>query len=238
LIPTFDAQQTSGELRVAGTEPPRLFDTVMTKGVALVRGCVAPGALADLRASVHAWGSRTPPLPAQTYVDENFHAIESGVSPLQKTPHCYHAYNFNQIRSVDDGIRAGLLEVFERLSVFQNQLTGQNGAFEANADGRKQRPQIIHYPSGGGMFGRHSHPLEPQRIGLILGLSKRGQDFTSGGTGFEVDGQRYDTEDCHDIGDLILFRYDCPHWVTAVDQGVKFDPSLQRGRRTAILPFY
>jgi hypothetical protein len=239
LIQTFEAESATGEIAPAGIALPQLFDLVMDRGVAIIRGVAEPETLADLRRSVHAWGQSHEPLPAQTYVDENFHAIESGISPRQKTAHCYHAYNFNQIRSVDDaGLRARLLGLFERMSAFQNRLTGQDGAFEPNADGRMQRPQVIHYASGAGMFGRHVHPLEPQRIGLILGLSKRGEDFHSGGTGFEAGGRRYATEDCHDLGDLILFRYDIPHWVNAVDQGDKYDPSSDRGRWTAVLPFY
>lgn len=238
MIPTFDAKGVSGDIEVAGIDLPKLFDLVMSQGAAVVRRVFEPGPLAELRRSVHAWGLKTEPLPAQTYVDENFHAVESGISPRQKTVHCYHAYNFNQLRSLDGGPRDDLIALFERLSVFQNRLTGQNGAFEPDQGGRKQRPQIIHYPSGGGIFGRHTHPLEPQRIGLILGLSKRGQDFHSGATAFEVDGKRFGTENCHDIGDLVLFRFDIPHWVTAVDQGDKFEPSSDRGRWTAVLPFY
>jgi hypothetical protein len=238
LLPTFDAEKNPNEIQVAGIDIPQLFDLVMSKGVAVLRGVFEPEGLRKLRGSVHAWGQHHEPMPAQTYIDENFHAIESGISPRQKTAHCYHAYNFNNIRSVDGEVRQELLGLFERLSSFQNRLTGQNSAFEPNTEGRMQRPQIIHYPSGAGMLGRHIHPLDPQRIGLILGLSKRGEDFTSGGTGFEVDGRRYGTEHCHDIGDLILFRYDIPHWVAAVDQGDKFDPSSDRGRWTAVLPFY
>lgn len=239
MIPTFDARRTSGEIEAIGTDASQLFDLVMNRGVAIVRGVFEPEMLAGIRTSVHAWGQTHEPLPPQTYIEENFHAVESGISPRQKTAHCYHAFNFNKLRSLDDpGLKASLLGVFERMSSFQNRVTGQNGAFEPNAEGRMQRPQVIHYPSGAGMFGRHVHPLEPQRIGLILGLSKRGEDFTSGGTGFEAGGQRYSTEDCHDIGDLILFRYDIPHWVNAVDQGDKYDPSSPRGRWTAVLPFY
>ena len=238
MIPTFDARRISGEIEVVGIDFPQLFDLVMRKGVAVVRRAFEPESLANLRGSVHAWGLDKDPMPAQTYVDENFHSIEGGISPRQKTVHCYHAYNFNRIRSVDGGVKERLLGLFERLSVFQNRLTGQNGAFEPDQAGRKQRPQIIHYPSGGGMFGRHGHPLEPQRIGLVLGLSQRGQDFMSGATWFEVDGRRFGTEDRHDIGDLILFRFDIPHWVTAIDQGETFDPASERGRWTAVLPFY
>ena len=67
-------------------------------------------------------------------------------------------------------------------------------ALERNALGQKLHPQIIQYPAGGGMFGRHQHPLEPQRVGLILGISERGADFKTGATDFEVDGEDIGTD--------------------------------------------
>ncbi len=238
MIPTFDALKGAGEIEVIGPSLAQLFELVMDKGVALVRGAVDAEVLKDLRASVHEWGLQRDMLPPQTYIDDNFHSIESGISPRQKTPHCYHAYNFNRIGLVGGMFGHKLLSVFEKLSLFHNKLTDQDGGFDPDHEGRKQRPQIIHYPSGGGMFGRHIHPLEPQRVGLVLALSQRGVDFVSGGTCFEVEGRRFDTSNYHNIGDLILFRYDVPHWITGVDQGEKFDSASERGRWTAVLPYY
>ena len=87
------------------------------------------------------------------------------------------------------------------------------------------------------MFGRHLHALEPQRIGLILGLSQRGVDFQSGGTHFDVKGTDVSSEDVHDIGDMLLFRFDIPHWITPVDMSQPCDFSLASGRWTAVLPY-
>jgi hypothetical protein len=86
-IPTFDAQNNSGGTDVAGIDLPQLFDLVMSKGVAVVRGVFEPESRADLRGSVRARGPKNDPMPAQTYVDENFHSVESGISRRQKTVH-------------------------------------------------------------------------------------------------------------------------------------------------------
>ena len=37
---------------------------------------------------------------------------------------------------------------------------------------------------------------------------------------------------------MILFRFDVPHWITTIDEGDQLDLSSQRGRWTAVLPYY
>ena len=234
----FEALPGISQLRPANINLPDLYTHVMKNGTAVISGCFSAALLISLRAAVHEWGERTPIRPSQTYVDENFHAIEAGISPRQQTAHVYHAYNFYRPLELIGDLKSPLIDVFDRLLEFQNALTGNQASFVHDELGRKARPQIIHYPSGGGMFGRHTHPLEPQRIGLILGLSKRGRDFKSGSAYFEVNGLTLGTEDSHDLGDLLLFRFDIPHWITAVDQGSEFKPSAIGGRWTAVLPYY
>ena len=231
------ALSKEGRLEPDGVAFKDLFDRVMSEGCAVLRDAFPKAPLGNLVRSVHEWGRNEAISPAQTYVDKNFHAIEAGISPRQKTPHIYHAYNFLRIDETPPELWSALFPVFERLRIFQNRLTGNEAEFKPDAQGRKARPQIIHYPSGGGMFGRHIHPLEPQKIGLILGLSERGVDFQSGATNFEAGGRRIATDDCHDIGDMILFRFDIPHWITCIDQGEKFNSDSSRGRWTAVLPF-
>ena len=173
------------------------------------------------------------------HFDDNYYVVESGVSPRQKTPHHYHAYNFNRLQALlPESLRAQLLPVFDSSRMLWNRLTGNDFGYEADSEGRKFHPQILHYPSGGGHFGRHIHPLQPQQIGLILGLSRRGEDFHSGCTRFEVDGVELETEDKHDISDLILFRYDIVHWIAPIDSGENLRENSDRGRWTLVLPYY
>lgn len=232
-----EARWESGGLR-ADCPLPDLFDEVMDRHIVVLRNAFPPDQLTRLREDVHGWSQRVEGKPPQTYIDENFHSIESGISPRQKTPHNYHAYNFNQLQSMEDRLSDALLEVFEPLRVFQNNLTGQSATFGRDAEGHKLHPQVIQYPAGGGMFGRHSHPLEPQRIGLILGISERGHDFETGATHFDIDGEDIGTDRVHNIGDMILFRFDVPHWITPVDPDAALDYGSSRGRWTLVLPFY
>jgi hypothetical protein len=99
-------------------------------------------------------------------------------------------------------------------------------------------PQIINYPSGGGHFARHTHPFMPQKIGVILSISKKGKDYFEGGTGFEVNGNSIQLDNFHDIGDIALFKYDIPHWITSIDIEEKMNLNTDRGRWTLVIPYY
>lgn len=238
-VAQFDTVWTGGTLRPEGIALDALFDVVMRECVTVLHGVFPAEQLSGLRDSVHQWGATTEVKPPQTFLDENYHTVESGISPRQKTAHNFHAYNFNRIGALDDKDMAKrLTAVFDPLREFQNALTRNQGTYAKNAEGRKLHPQVIHYPSGGGMFGRHTHPLEPQRIGLILGLSQRGRDFTTGATHFLAGERDIGTGDIHDIGDLILFRFDIPHWISAIDENELLDYRSPNGRWTAVLPYY
>ncbi|MEO8629047.1 MAG: hypothetical protein ABI612_13235 [Betaproteobacteria bacterium] len=232
-----DARWASGRL-LAHRPLASVFDSLMARNIVVLHHVFSPEQLAALREQVHAWGQEVEKKPPQVYIDENFHAIESGISPRQKTPHCYHAYNFNELAQLQSPLSQTLLAVFQPLRAFQNELTGNAATFERDPSGAKLHPQVIQYPSGGGLFGRHSHPLEPQRVGLILGISERGRDFEVGATHFEIEGEDVGTDNVHDIGDLILFRFDIPHWITPVDPHVELDYNSSKGRWTLVLPYY
>lgn len=119
-----------------------------------------------------------------------------------------------------------LLSVFQAMKDKWEELTGDTIGW----DDPRIRPQVIHYPRGGGFFGRHNHPLEPQKWGLILNL-------TSGpGTVFHMDG--YDIQMQPEAGDLTVFRYDIPHSVPMIDPGVPLEFFSPTERWTAILPIY
>ena len=194
--------------------------------------------LLDLRHRVFEWAAATPPaaVPDQK---ANCHCLQAGVSRLQKTPHVYHSFNFNRISALSPDLSALLLKYFRPLAEFQNTVTGNTATFEQFDEGEiTLHPQLIQYPQGGSLFGRHIHPLNPQRIGLIASLSRRGIDFTKGGACFEVDGELVNTEEVHDFGDIALFRFDLPHWVSPSDPKDKFDWDVESGRWSMVLPYY
>lgn len=99
-----------------------------------------------------------------------------------------------------------------------------------------RKVQIIHYPRGGGFFGEHSHPRYPTNYGIIVTLSEKNKDFKKGITNFRlgkknINLEKYDVT----VGDLILFRFDLPHFVSPCDpeKNLIFD---NKGRWTMVLP--
>jgi hypothetical protein len=235
----FDTVWSHADFRAKDIEFDDLFAAVMNNGLAVLRGVFPKEQLRDLKAGVFQWGANTAVAPPQSYANKNYHVIEAGISPRQKTPHHYHAYNFHRIDAVmPRELSRQLLAVYEPLLRFRNNIAGNNMSFVEDANGCKAHPQISCHPCGGGVFGRHTHPFEPTRIGLILGMSERGTDFQRGATHFEVHGRDVGTDDVHNLGDLIVFRYDIPHWVTPVDEEDRLDYSSPRGRWVAVLPVY
>jgi len=171
-------------------------------------------------------------------MNSNYHAVEQGVSTYQKTLHFYHAYLFNDMAKLPATLYP-VRDVFHSLAVLHNALTGEKRGLMQEYAGGSFRPQIFQYPVGGGMFAAHVHALQPQKIGVILGFSKRGRDFQNGGSGFELpNGAILDTGREHDIGDILLFRYDLKHWVTPCDIASSVDLNKSHGRWTAVLPIY
>lgn len=101
-----------------------------------------------------------------------------------------------------------------------------------------RKVQVIYYPKGGGFFEKHSHPRYPTNYGFIITLSEKNKEFNQGVTNFEINKRNYSLEKYNITkGDLILFRFDLPHFVTPCDPGddLKFD---MKGRWTLVLPVY
>ena len=209
--------------------------SVHENGVALLTGVFEAGPLVRLRKAVFDWSLRTRP---EIGSHRSFHRVDH-LPAKSKTPHIFHAFNL-YLRSggIDPSLDDVVRPFFAAMKGFQNALTGNAAGFVPDDNGRFLRPQVLQYPSGGGFFGRHVHPYLPQRIGLIVGLSRRGQDFSSGGTWFEFDNETIDIEHCHEIGDIALFRYDIPHGIAPIDDDRELDWHSERGRWTMVLPYY
>ena len=98
--------------------------------------------------------------------------------------------------------------------------------------------QIIHYPKGGGFFDKHHHPRYPTNYGIIITLSEKFKDFKEGVTNFVINKKNISLEKFNlSTGDLILFRFDIPHYISPVDpdKDLTFD---KKGRWTLVLPVY
>ena len=211
---------------------------VMDEGQLLVLKDAFPDeTVSALRSAVADWGREIPPADTDDFRG-NYHRRRAMVSRLQQAPHVFHDYNFHDFAALPPPLADKLRGLFEPLRGLYNELTGQDVRFELPQTGPYVHPQLIHYPSGGGFFARHWHNLHPQKLGFIVSLAKRGRDYRSGGTCFAIDGEIVDMEARHDIGDICVWRYDHPHWVTQSDLQDKFDWTSDAGRWVATFAYF
>jgi hypothetical protein len=219
---------------VIATDAPthEIAATVAAGSIVIVKGAFDPAELRRVRAAILAW--QTPGFEENRLNAGKSSRHRSLDPPGTQIRHVFDSYLF-AVNEPDDGIGPVVRPVFERLAVYWRSLTGSAYDFVPGADGRAIRPRALHYPAGGGYFDWHEHPLEPHRIGLILGMSEIGVDFRAGATEFRTPFGVVSTLTTHNIGDLCLFRYDLSHRVTPVD------PDRERrwdgaGRWTFIIP--
>ena len=208
-----------------------------SKKIVLLKNVFPNAMLLDIRQALLKWGRNVDPLTVDDF-EGNYHRQRAMVSRLNNFPHVFHDYNFNDFAKLDADLRATLLGLFEPLRKLYNDLSGYDLKFEVPASGPYLHPQVIHYPSGGGFFGRHWHNLLPQKLGFIVSVSKYGSDYQSGGTVFDIDGRTVDIEGLHDMGDICIWRYDYHHWVKQSDLKDIFDWNSENGRWVATLPYY
>lgn len=193
--------------------------------------------MSAIRSAVADWGRQVPSAESDDFRG-NYHRRRAMVSRLQQAPHVFHDYNFNALDAAPSDLAHTLRGLFEPLRRLYNGLTGYDVQFEIPANGPYVHPQLIHYPSGGGFFARHWHNLTPQKLGFIVALSQRGRDYPNGGTCFEIEGEVVDMEGRQDCGDILVWRYDYPHWVTQSDLREKFDWNSDAGRWVATFAYF
>jgi hypothetical protein len=225
---------------VIATDMPRaeIASRVMDRGqIVVLKGVFSEAAANAVRTAVADWGRAVPAAEADDFRGA-YHRKRAMVSRLQQAPHVFHDYNFNDLDALEPGLQATLRGLFEPLRELYGDLTGNEVRFGVPDSGPYVHPQLIHYPSGGGFFARHWHNLMPQKLGFIVSLSQRGCDFRGGGTCFEIDGELVDMEARQGVGDICVWRYDHPHWVTQSDLADKFDWASDAGRWVATFAYF
>jgi hypothetical protein len=218
-------------------QPSEIAKLVLSKQIVILKNVFTEDELLDLRNEVVAWGKENEAVSFDDFT-KNYHSKRAKVSNIQQSPHVFHDYNFNNFDILPEKLSVKLLHVFESLRVLYSELTDQHTKLGVAEAGPYFHPQVIHYPLGGGFFGRHNHNLKPQLVGFILSLSKYGIDYKAGGACFEIAGKTVDTEGHHDIGDLCLWRNDLDHWVKQSPLDDKFSWESERGRYVATLAYF
>ena len=207
-------------------------DAVMDGNILILKKAFPEHLMDRCKAALLDWQSRNPESnPDRLKTAANWWRRD--IDPPSRTPHLFETFCF-AFDDAEDGL-SEVEEVFETVAATWRILTDRTEGLALDATGRALRPQVIHYPRGGGFFDSHTHDLDPQRIGLIVGMSKQGRDFDTGGAVFKTDGAEIHTDDAHDIGDICLFRYDLDHRVSAVDANRPLEWG-GTGRWTMVLP--
>ena len=98
-------------------------------------------------------------------------------------------------------------------------------------DGIVDRLQVVHYPAGAGRIETHSDPYKIQPVIISGIMSKRGEDYKTGGAYFvDVNGAEVDVEDRLDSGDWVIYAPTVLHGVKTVDEQVVPDWTASKGR--------
>lgn len=145
--------------------------------------------------------------------ETNFVTLNSGVSKLQKTLHLYRSINFNKVLNNDPKMNTSFI-VFRKMLDFYNLFVETKYEFNKIVKNHKIIPQCMQFMSGGGFLATHVHKYLPQKIGLILNLTNTKKDEIDSSIQFDSNSTIIDTYSDFMQGDLLVFNYKQPHWVT------------------------
>ena len=203
--------------------------------IVILKNAFNPEEMSEFRNKIVSWGKENAIFPhgesPSKYPDLNYHRIDDGSVP-SVCPHLFHQYGFNSIDKLGPEYTPLFNKVTDRLVLIQNAIGGTS--FEISLT--ELRLKVLQYPEGGGFLAEHKHPKEPQQIGLILSLSKKGVDFQQGAAVFTTPKGYVDTVDYHDMGDVVIFRYDLPHAVSQVNPEKKpIDWTMETGKWSVVL---
>lgn len=202
--------------------------------IVILKGILTPAKAIELRAQAAAWTRNTPPFPhgqsPNAMPTLNYHRFDNG-KIASSLPHVFHQICFNRPDELTGDIASSLGSLIASMRDLQNRIADTK--FDFGLSGL--RVKVLRYPAGGGYLAEHEHPLQPQRIGLIMSLSRIGTDFVTGGTTFRTPFGVVDTNEYHDIGDIIIFRYDLAHAVRPVDENTQIDWDSDAGKWSVLL---
>lgn len=219
--------------------PDEIAAEVLDGEVIVIKDLFEKSKLEDIRHHLIEWAESHKPQNIQVpYAEESFHRYDRNPQATDY-PRQYHLFGFNDllVGEAPDKVHEELEPIFLALHSLHGSLVGIDDDFELTHNEPHYHPQVIHYPSGGGYFGLHRHEFAPTKIGMILALSERGETFNQGGVRFQHGNTVYETAPNHDVGDILLFKYDLPHDVYPIDPDSELDWSSEDGRWSVIMPY-
>lgn len=235
LLPGLICDGTSLEwIQNSGKEELSSFRNLLKEGhVVLIKQAFPEERVITLRDEIFRWGCSTECVSFKADTNRsgfNFHRIDANPE-LARLPHRFHQYGFDDLSQLPVKLGHLLSQVGSSMLRLQNRMACTGHALQ---DGNL-RIKALQYPRGAGFLKRHGHPLEPQRVGLILACSKKGDDYERGGTTFLTPFGEVDTAPHQDAGDLLMFRYDLRHGVNPIDADEALRWDRRDGRWTLVL---
>ena len=164
----------------------------------------------------------------------NFHRIyDDKVTKnysLYAIKHSYFFYNWNIKSELEKKLKD---DVYYHWRYIKYLAGNKKTQYEKNIPSQLQidRLQIVNYPHGGGELRDHVDPRKNQRIVSGLIMSKKGEDFETGGFYFrDKNNKKINIEDNLEIGDAVIFYGSITHGVEKVDKYKKINWKTYKGR--------
>jgi len=143
----------------------------------------------------------------------------------------------------------GLHSQFEIISELRNILCDMPVGYgkEMEPDGLYSAVRIQQYPRGGGFMGAHTDHVGANNlpgsdnsrfIQVSLPLTKKGEDFLSGGGFVQNENTMYIIDDLCEIGDVVVYDASTLHGVLDIDPDVDFQPNDINGRLVGFVTLY
>jgi hypothetical protein len=143
----------------------------------------------------------------------------------------------------------GMRAMFARLARLRNRIQGHplDFAVERMDDSLWTAARLQHYPAGGGFFARHQDAIAStvteeagllKFIQILLLITERGKDFSSGGAFVESDGKKLDLEAECGTGDVLIYDGRSVHGVDDIDPHLLPDLRSAAGRFVALATLY
>lgn len=183
--------------------------------IIVFRGALAASSLVALRRALLEWGAATAPLAPGISASQpglDYHRVDDGTQPTS-LPHLFHQFGFARGDSLPSALADEVRSLRHLLLDWQNRLAGTSFDLEDP----EFRFKALRHPRGGGHLVAHRHPYLPQKVALFLNLSEPGRDYASGAARFRNASGWVDTFADFRCGDLLAWRYDLVHAVSAVE---------------------
>jgi hypothetical protein len=236
---------------VEALDVPEVLHTVGHHGYAVIRGifCKTEIRAAYKRISDAFDASRDRPgigEPADAAM-RNFQKIVIGGGAQQT----YYVPRFLRVlyNPIWDEDVYGMRELFKRLARIRNKIQGHTPEFAIDRieDNLWTAARLQHYPCGGGFFARHQDAIAStvteeagllKFVQILLLITERGKDFTTGGAFVESNGNKLDLEGECATGDVVVYDGRSVHGVDDIDPHVVPELHSFAGRVVALATLY